>query len=119
MSRLNADWQRTFVDEWLSAWNKKDLEKILSFYQDSFAMSSTFVCESLEIGKVLCIGKKEFEIFCKYIFNNYPEYVIRLVASSFKGESLTLHYYDCLSRLVTETMQFSFDGKIKNSIVYY
>jgi predicted SnoaL-like aldol condensation-catalyzing enzyme len=119
MSIAEIDWRVAFVNDWRAAWDDKDTEKILSFYQDGFAMNSPIVCECLGINKVPCIGKMELEKFCNFVFKNFPKYVIRIVGTSLKGETITLHYHDCFARLVAETMQFSHDRKIMNSVVFY
>lgn len=119
MSVTENDWRLAFVNDWRSAWSDKNIEKILSFYQDGFAMNSPLICDCLGIDKVLCVGKAELENYCKYIFANFPEYVIRMVGTSFKGETITLHYYDCFAKLVTESMQFSPDRKVINSVAFY
>lgn len=117
MSGLADDWYKAFVHDWQQAWNEHNLEKILSFYEDGFAMTSPVVQEVLGATGLICFGEQDLKRFCETVFSKVPKYSIKVMAVAVGIGSVTVHYLDSSSRYVAETMQFSVRRKIANAAV--
>lgn len=115
VSELADDWCKAFVRDWQQAWNEHNLEKILSFYEEGFAMTSPVFQEVLGAAGMSCFGKPELRRFCETVFSGVPEYSIKVMAVAVGIGSVTVHYLDSSSRLIAETMQFSARHKIANA----
>lgn len=43
VSMITRPFADTFAAEWIDAWNKRDLDRVLSHYADDFTFSSPFI----------------------------------------------------------------------------
>jgi ketosteroid isomerase-like protein len=44
---MTPEFAHAFAEEWIAAWNKHDLDRILSHYTDDFTMSSPIIVERM------------------------------------------------------------------------
>ena len=121
---------RTYVwahcESWIDGWNKRDLNKILSHYSDSFTFISPKIALFYPEKKDFTLHNKiQLHQYFSRAFQNLPDMKMEMVDLTFDpiGRTAVLDYWNHLtpahSVRVLERMRFSRDGKIDNVLVCY
>ncbi len=124
------DIDRTYVwshcETWIHAWNRRDLNKILSHYTDELIFISPKISLFLPENKEKIIRtKKDLSIYFANAFQKLPTMQLEMVDVIFDpvGRTAVLDYWNHLtpthSVRVMERMRYSREGKIDNVMVCY
>jgi ketosteroid isomerase-like protein len=116
---LTDRWGQEFAKDWLSAWNSRDVERILDCYSDEFVMMSPMVRQMTGSQKGVLMNKAELRALCTKIFSEIPELQYALVAVSVGLDKLTIHYTSSECDMVADVMNFNESWKIVSSNTFY
>lgn len=111
------------IDEWINAWNSKDLDRILNVYSDIGELFDAKIKEVFP-NKLILNGKDELRAYFKVILELFPQLEIKPRGLWFKGDYEGLLEYDLY---VDETKKIDIiskfylnsDFKIQGHFVYY
>ena len=83
---------RARAEEWISAWNAHDIERILSHYTDDFEMSSSFIQRVVGDKTGTLHGKAAIEAYWRRGFERAPHLRFELLDTLLGIDSLALYY---------------------------
>jgi ketosteroid isomerase-like protein len=116
---ISDPWAEEFANNWLTAWNSKDVERISEYYSDEIFFASPAVEEMTGYQDGILLKKSEFKNMCSKIFQEIPELRYSLVAVAVGINSLTMHYKSSQFDLVADVVKFDSGWKITKSQTYY
>lgn len=116
---ITDKWGQEFAQNWLLAWNARDVEKILGFYSDEFLMMSPVVREMTGNQQGVLIDKEGLRDLCIKVFTQIPELQFSLAAVAVGIDSLTVHYTSSQCDMVADVMNFNNNWKIVRSSTFY
>ena len=108
-----------FTNDWLSAWNSHDLERILSHYADDFEMSSPAIVQLEVSPSGVLRGKAAVGAYWANALNAFPDLKFELLSVLLGVNSLALHYKGVHDRQVTEVFEFDGAGKVVRAVAHY
>lgn len=108
---------RKFAENWIAAWNARDLPLIMSFYADDVHFRSPTAQNLLEDGRVE--GKAALELYWAKALALIEHLHFELIDVFTGHDSLTLHYRNQTGAEASETFLFNADGKVAHSIAAY
>jgi len=114
-----ADQVWAFANDWISAWNSRDLDAILSHYDDAVELTSPVAARllSLEDGKIC--GKDNLRAYFRRGLEAYPNLRFDLRDVLAGLNSVVLYYTNQSASLTAEFMEFSADGKVTRVVANY
>jgi ketosteroid isomerase-like protein len=95
---------RRFAQEWIDAWNRHDLERILEHYAEDVVFSSPFAAKLIPGGDGTVRGRSALRDYFKAGLAAYPELRFTLRHVAVGVESVTLIYDSVKGLLAAETM---------------
>ena len=107
-----------FTEEWINAWNSRDLERILSHYSDDFVMSSPRIANVVGDESGVLTGKDAIGSYWRRALELLPELQFEFILFFLGSDSLVL-YYRSVRGLVAEVFFFDPAGKIVRSAANY
>jgi SnoaL-like protein len=111
------------VEDWLSAWNKHDLTRVLSMYSEDIEFSSPkikVVFPDRALSKIT--NKKDLEEYWTKALEKYPKLNFVLKESIFYNNKCLVEYYALLDEKTKTSVIEKFemqDGLIIKSSAYY
>ena len=77
---VTREFARQFAREWIEAWNRHDLEKILSHYSDDFVMSSPRIAIIVGDESGVLKGKDAIRAYWKRALELTPDLQFELIS---------------------------------------
>lgn len=113
---LDPDRALEFAQRWISAFNSRDLERILSLYDDDFTMSSPYIVERMGIGSGSLAGKENIRPYWEQALAVDPPLRFELMGVFAGVTSITIYYRSVGHRLVCESLSFNDHGRIISGV---
>lgn len=107
-----------FAAEWIDAWNRHDLERILSHYTENFEMSSPVIVQLMGERSGTLIGKDSIRAYWAQALARNPGLHFELLTTLVGVSSVTL-YYIGVRGLSAEVFHFDDHGKVKRAFAHY
>jgi ketosteroid isomerase-like protein len=110
---------QTFALDWIAAWNRHDLNEILSHYSDDFEFTSPFVrVITGEQSGALC-GKGAVGAYWAKALARSPRVEFKLQSVLWGVSSLVINYRREDGRTASEWLEFGDSGKVIRSCAHY
>jgi len=108
-----------FAQAWLDAWNRHDLEAILSHYSDNIEFISPVVVRLLgdHTGKIC--GKPALRSYFEKGLATYPDLFFRLEKALPGVQSITLYYQSINDLVAAEVMEFDAQHRVVRVLAHY
>lgn len=108
-----------FVNDWIAAWNARDLDAVLAHYADDVEFYSPLIAKVT--GKpVPCVrGKLALEAYWAKALEDAPVLNFRLERVYVGGQSLTIAYTNHRGQHAAETLIFDDHGRVKIAVACY
>lgn len=116
---IDHAWAQQFAEEWVSAWNAHDLDRILSHYADDFEMSSPFIVERMNIPAGLLKGKDAVRPYWQKGLTATPPLHFELINVLLGVDSLVLYYQRSSGQKAAELLLFNDHGLVIKGIAHY
>lgn len=110
---------REFAEQWVSAWNAHDLERILVHYSDDFEMSSPYIIQLMGIPSGVLQGKAAVRSYWAKALEMFPDLKFELLDVLVGARSVAINYYGRGRRRVCEVLFFDDSGKIIRGAAHY
>lgn len=109
------------ASEWISSWNSRDLDRILSHYADDFEMTSPLIVQVMGEPSGSLKGKDKVRACWEKALTFAPNLKFDLISVLTGVESITLYYYSkgAKGRVAAEVLHFGPDGKITKAFAHY
>lgn len=114
---MDADEARVFADEWIAAWNARDLDRILSHYADEIVFLSPVAELVVEEGRVA--GKDALRAYWTTALAAVPDLHFELTGVRVGYECLTILYRNQRGQDVAETVELGAGGLVVRSFACY
>lgn len=110
-----------FAAEWISAWNSRDLDRILSHYAEDFEMHSPMIAQVAGEPSGRLQGKEKVRFCWEKALELAPGLKFDLITVLLGVESITLYYYSkgARGRVAAEVLHFGHDGKVVKAFAHY
>jgi ketosteroid isomerase-like protein len=108
-----------FAQEWIEAWNARDLEGVLSHYADDFEMSSPFIAAFTGEPSGTLKGKARVSEYWQDALKRIPDLRFELLEVFTCVDSITIYYKAVLGKLATEVFFLNQDGKAYRALAHY
>jgi hypothetical protein len=117
--KITKQFAKNFADEWIRAWNDKDIEAIMSHYADSVVFSSHFILRSQINDKGTIYGKNELRRYFEKALEKNPDLHFDVKHIMVGIKSITLIYIRSKTMLASETMILNDEGKVVEGLSHY
>jgi hypothetical protein len=107
-----------FAADWIDAWNKRDLVRVLSHYADDFEMSSPLIIKVTGEPTGTLKGKEAVGAYWAKALQSIPSLQFELVATLVGVDSITL-YYNSVRGPSAEVLHFDHEGKVSRAYAHY
>lgn len=115
---MEKSFAQHFADEWIAAWNSRDLERILAHYEEDFEMSSPII--PVLVGEIsgTLKGKAAVGAYWAKALEKVPTLRFELLTVLAGVNSVTI-YYKGHRGLAAEVLHFSSGGKVRAAFAHY
>jgi hypothetical protein len=118
MPLIDAVTARQFAERWIDAWNRHDLDAVLSHYAEDFEFSSPLIVEMLGNASGTLKGKPAVRAYWSTGLQRIPHLHFQLLDVLTGIDQLTL-YYRGHRGMVAESCHFDASGRVIRSAVSY
>jgi ketosteroid isomerase-like protein len=116
---ISIDQAQKFGQEWVDAWNSRDLERILSHYADDFQMTSPFIATMMQEPSGTLKGKEKVRDYWAQALERLPDLHFDLIEVLAGVDSITIYYHAVLGKRAAEVLFFDDNGKVRRGIAHY
>ncbi|MEQ1541220.1 MAG: nuclear transport factor 2 family protein [Novosphingobium sp.] len=117
MNRVTGIAPAGFAEDWVAAWNARDLDRILSHYAAGVVFVSPVAASLTGCGTV--IGKAALEAYWRAALDRAPDLHFSLDRVLEGAGALTLLYRNHRGQHVAETCEFDAAGRVVRSVACY
>lgn len=116
---MNNTQAQAFANDWVSAWNAHDLDRILAHYSDDFEMTSPVIVQLLSEASGTLKGKAAVGHYWGMALQRVPDLHFELLSVLVGVRSITLYYRGVKGRLSAEVFEFDEAGKVVKAAAHY
>ena len=115
---MNVESARRLAQEWIDAWNARELERILAHYDDDFEMHSPIIRALAGEPSGKLRGKAAVGAYWAKALERTPDLRFELVTALAGVDSVTV-YYKGHRGLSAEVLHFGPGGKVRAAFAHY
>lgn len=119
MSGLSRSFAETFARAWLTAWNDRDIDRILSHYADSVVFHSPRIARVLKNDAASLTGKDTLRSYWTNALELAPQLYFELDDVLIGSDAMTILYTNHRDEQVAETFIFGPEGKVIRAVAAY
>jgi hypothetical protein len=108
-----------FAEEWISAWNARDLTRVLSHYDDDFEMASPRIVDIAGEPSGVLRGKAAIGAYWEKALGLNPHLRFELLGVFVGARSIALHYKNQTGRLAVEVFELGSSGRVSRAAAHY
>jgi len=124
---MSDNLQQTMTDEealriaqgWIAAWNSHDIDRILSHYSDSIALTSPLASRVLGPGIDTVTGKPALRKYFLRALDTFPDLKFTLWGAYPGHESVVVHYESVRSLRAAEFMRIDGSARVCEVVAHY
>jgi ketosteroid isomerase-like protein len=116
---VTRDEARKLGEHWIAAWNVRDLDLIMTHYEDAVELTSPVVTRLLGTPDGKVIGKANLKAYFQQGLKAYPELHFRLDDVLLGVSSVVLFYTNQKGTHTAEFMELSAVGKVARVVANY
>lgn len=116
LTRADAE---AFANDWLSAWNDRDIDRILSHYADDIVFHSPRIALVLGSDARSVRGKKALQAYWTEALGKARKLFFDLDDVLVSSDAVTILYTNHREEKVAETFVFNEDGEVCLSVAAY
>jgi hypothetical protein len=110
---ITRAWALEFAQEWISAWNSHDLERILSHYRDDFQMSSPLIVDMMGVANGTLEGKESIRPYWHRGLSIQPPLHFELQEVLTGVDTIAIYYRSTTRNcMVAEILRFDSHGNV-------
>lgn len=110
---------RQIANDWITAWNKHDLDLIMSHYTDDIQFTSPFITKINNDPLGTIHNKVDLQLYFQRALNLYPNLHFELNKILVSVNSIIVYYTSVNNLLAAEFMQINEDGKVYKVFAHY
>ena len=118
--KITEEFALEFAQEWISAFNAHDLERVLSHYSADFVIKSPVAARLLDLQDGVVSGKEAVRAYWIRALEKMPDLHFELLDVLVGTDGLTLYYLNTgLGKKTAEVMTFNGQGLVCQVAAYY
>jgi|SRR6185312_4940869 len=118
MSTIDEKFAHAFAEEWVAAWNARDLDRVLAHYTDDFEFSSPLINAIVGEPSGTLQGKVAVRAYWQAALDRVAYLRFALLDVLIGVNSITLYYRGHRGN-VAETFHFNASGKVQHAFASY
>lgn len=108
-----------FADEWLQAWNDRDVEAILAHYTDDIELRSPVAAHLLADPSGMVVGKALLRDYVTTVFHAFPDKRRLSLQGVCQGVGSLIVQFRFDGGEGAELMEFTISGKVCRAIAHF
>jgi len=116
---MTKDEALNLANDWVTAWNRHDLDLIMMHYDDAIELTSPVAAQLLGISDGKVVGKANLRAYFQRGLETYPELHFRLEDVLWGVNSVLLYYTNQKGTRTAEFMELSAIGKVARVVANY
>ncbi len=116
---ITKEWADNFAQEWITAWNAHDLQRVLSHYTPDFEMSSPFIVRYTQEPSGTLRERDQIEAYWRTALERLPDLHFDLLKVLVGAGSICLHYQTSFGKLAVEILFVDADKKVYRGVAHY
>jgi hypothetical protein len=109
---VSAGFAQNFADDWISAWNSHDLDRILAHYTDDFEMRSPGIIAIAREPSGVLRGKAKIRSYWEEALKTQPNLKFELIGVYAGIGSVAIHYRNASGLAVVEVLELDSNCKV-------
>jgi hypothetical protein len=109
---------RAYADEWINAWNGRDVERVLAHFADRVVFSSPLAAAVVEGSGGVVRGKDALRTYWNAALERSPDLRFELIGAYVGVDSVVINYRSHRGHVVNEVLIFD-DGLVVAGYVTY
>jgi ketosteroid isomerase-like protein len=110
---------RRLAEEWVAAWNARDLDRVLSHYADDLEMRSLRIIDLGGEPSGVLRGKANVAAYWRTALAKISDLHFTLLDVLRGPTGIAVHYRNQKGTVAVETLELGDDGKIVRAAAYY
>ncbi len=119
MFQPDATFARRFTEEWIEAWNRHDLDAILSHYTDHFELNSPVIADLMGVAEGRLAGKPAVREYWQKALQLVPDLHFCDPAVFIGAGSIIIRYAGAGGRPAAELFEFDDAGLVRRASAHY
>jgi ketosteroid isomerase-like protein len=116
---MTRDEALRFAEGWVSAWNARDLDRILAHYSDDFEMTTPFIVKMMGTPSGQLKGKEQIRSYWLRALERFPDLHFEILDVFAGVGSVVIYYKSIQGLLACEVFYFDEQGKICKAAAHY
>jgi ketosteroid isomerase-like protein len=116
---ITRDFAERFAEEWVAAWNARDLPRILSHYEDDFEMASPRIVEITGEPSGVLRRKESIRAYWEKVLRLIPDLRFEKLGVFVGARSIAIYYRNQAGRLAIETFEIGDSGRVVRAAAHY
>ncbi len=116
---ITSEEAEIFARGWLAAWNRHDLEAILSHYAEEVELTSPFVIQVLGEPSGIVRGKDNLRMYFGMGLAMFPDLHLELIRVFVGVSSVVIHYRGVNGTQAAEVMVLNPQGQVAKALAHY
>ena len=116
---MTRDEAWALANHWVAAWNARDLDSIMSHYEDAVELTSPVAAQLLGTSDGKVVGKANLKAYFQRGLEAYPELRFQLEDVLWGANSVVLYYTNQKGTRTGEFMELSAAGKVARVVAHY
>lgn len=108
-----------FAKEWVTAWNRNDLDTVLAHYVDDCEFTSPFVRELMDIPDGTLNGKAALREYWELALKGVSELHFEVLETFVGADSIIIHYIGVQRRRGAQLFFFNNQRLVTKAIAHY
>jgi ketosteroid isomerase-like protein len=118
--KITEEFAQEFAQEWVSAFNAHDIERVLSHYTEDFVIKTPVAARLLNLEDGVVAGKENVRAYWTLALEKMPDLHFELLDILIGMDGLTLYYINTGSgKKTAEVMSFNDQGMVYKVAAYY
>jgi ketosteroid isomerase-like protein len=110
---------RQFAEQWAAAWNRHDLDAVLSHYTDDFEMTTPMIQRVLGLESGTLKGKAAVGDYWRAALKKVPDLKFTILEVTCGVSAVSVYYQAVLGKKAVETFFFDETGKVYRALATY
>lgn len=110
---------RLFASDWIAAWNRHDIDAVLSHYADDFEMTTPMIQRVLGVESGTLKGKTSVGDYWRAALKKVPDLTFSIVEVTSGVDAVSIYYRAVLGKMAIETFFFNKEGLIYKALATY
>ncbi len=115
---IAPEFANEFARDWIDAWNRRDLERVLSHYADDFEMSSPYIATLAGEPSGRLRGKEAVAAYWAEALRRLPALAFEHVKTLAGADSVAI-YYRGVRGMAVEVFFFDTAGRVVRACAHY